>query len=156
MTLCGIGENRPGNLGKPLPMSKFASPMMARSSFAGDVTPGYFKNPEATREAWTRRLVSHGDLGALDPEAPLESSGARKIFSIVPRIEHLSPVYRAAIGDQSFIRQAGWSVTGGRLSPCSSFRTAKNSAALARDESTLSYADIELRCGLKSRGERPA
>ncbi|HEX9443682.1 MAG TPA: AMP-binding protein [Candidatus Binatia bacterium] len=80
VTLSGIGENRPGNLGKP-----FAN---IEIRIAGDgeilvrgptVTPGYFENPEATREVLDADGWFHtGDLGAIEPDGSLRIIGRKK------------------------------------------------------------------------------
>ena len=80
VTLCGIGENRPGNLGRP-----FAN-VQIRIAEDGEilvhgptVSPGYFKNPEATREAFDEAGWYYtGDLGAIDGEGSLRVTGRKK------------------------------------------------------------------------------
>ncbi|TMA68481.1 MAG: long-chain fatty acid--CoA ligase [Deltaproteobacteria bacterium] len=50
VTLCGIGENRPGNLGKPFPNVEVRIADDAEILVCGPtVSPGYFHNPAATR-----------------------------------------------------------------------------------------------------------
>jgi len=80
VTLCGIGENRPGNLGRP-----FAN-VQIRIAEDGEilvhgptVSPGYFKNPEATREAFDEAGWYYtGDLGAIDADGSLRVTGRKK------------------------------------------------------------------------------
>ncbi len=80
VTLCGIGENRPGNLGRP-----FAN-VQIRIAEDGEilvhgptVSPGYFKNPQATREAFDDAGWYYtGDLGAIDPDGSLRVTGRKK------------------------------------------------------------------------------
>jgi long-chain acyl-CoA synthetase len=80
VTLCGIEENRPGNLGKPFPNVEIRiaddSEILVRGP---TVTPGYFKNPEATREVLEPEGWFHtGDLGALDADGSLRMIGRKK------------------------------------------------------------------------------
>jgi len=80
VTLCGIGENRPGNLGRP-----FAN-VQIRIAEDGEilvhgptVSPGYFKNPQATREAFDGAGWFYtGDLGAIDSDGSLRVTGRKK------------------------------------------------------------------------------
>jgi long-chain acyl-CoA synthetase len=80
VTLSGIGENQPGSLGKP-----FAN-IEVRIADDGEilvrgptVTPGYFQNPEATREVLDSDAWFHtGDLGAIDPDGSLRIVGRKK------------------------------------------------------------------------------
>ena len=70
VTLCGIGENRPGNLGKPFPNVEVRIASDSEILVRGPtVSPGYFLNPEATREVLDTDGWFHtGDLGALDAD----------------------------------------------------------------------------------------
>lgn len=80
VTLSGIGENRPGSAGKP-----FAN---VEVRIAGDgellvrgpaVTPGYFENPQATREVLDPDGWFHtGDLGSIDSDGSLRIVGRKK------------------------------------------------------------------------------
>jgi len=80
VTLSGLGDSKPGSLGKPFPNVEI--------SIAGDgeilvrgptVTPGYFENPEATREAIDDDGWYHsGDLGKIDADGCLYVVGRKK------------------------------------------------------------------------------
>jgi long-chain acyl-CoA synthetase len=80
VTLCGIGENGPGNLGKPFPNIEIRIASDSEIFVRGPtVTPGYFQNPEATREVldadgWFRT----GDLGMIEPDGSLRIVGRKK------------------------------------------------------------------------------
>ena len=52
VTLCGIGDTKPGSLGKPFPNCELRIAEDGELLVRGPtVTPGYFENPEATGEA---------------------------------------------------------------------------------------------------------
>lgn len=80
VTLCGIGDNRPGNLGKPFPNIEIRIAGDGEILVRGPtVTPGYFKDPETTREVLDRDGWFHtGDLGALDSDGSLRLIGRKK------------------------------------------------------------------------------
>jgi long-chain acyl-CoA synthetase len=80
VTLCGIGENRPGNLGKPFPNVEIRIADDGEILVRGPtVMPGYFKNPEATCEALdSDGWFFTGDLGALDSDGSLTVIGRKK------------------------------------------------------------------------------
>jgi long-chain acyl-CoA synthetase len=109
VTLCGIGDNRPGNLGKPFPN--------VQVSIAGDgeilvrgptVSPGYFHNPEATREAFDAEGWFHtGDLGALDSDGSLRIIGRKKDVFYCSEGSNIYPsIIELQLEDAPFIRQA--------------------------------------------------
>lgn len=110
VTLSGIGENRPGSLGRPFPNVEVRMAEDGEILVRGPtVTPGYFENPEATREVLDEEGWFHtGDLGATDRDGCLRIVGRKKdIFycsdgtNIYPgRIELLlenDPLVRQAI-----------------------------------------------------------
>ena len=109
VTLCGIGENRPGNLGKP-----FAN-VQIRIADDGEilvrgptVSPGYFKNPEATREAfdedgWYRT----GDLGLLEADGSLRITGRKKdVFNCADGSNIYPGFIELQLENEPFISQA--------------------------------------------------
>ena len=104
VTLCGIGENRPGNLGKPFPNVEVRIAEDAEILVRGPtVSPGYFENPEATREVFRLgRLVSHGRLGCPRSRRLAQSHRPKKgHFLLRGRIEHLPGVHRASVGKRA-------------------------------------------------------
>jgi len=80
VTLCGIGENRPGNLGKPFANVQISIAADGEILVRGPtVSPGYFKNPEATREAFDEEgWYRTGDLGRLEADGSLRITGRKK------------------------------------------------------------------------------
>jgi len=80
VTLCGIGENRPGNLGRPFANVRIRIAEDGEILVHGPtVSPGYFKNPEATREAFDEAGWYYtGDLGAIDADGSLRVTGRKK------------------------------------------------------------------------------
>src|SRR4029450_13543876 len=147
VTLCGIGENRPGNLGKPFPNGE--------SRIAGDgeilvrgptVTPGYFKNPEATREVLdSDGWFYTGDLGAVDSDGSLRIVGRKKdIFNCSDGSNIYPGLIELLLENESFIRQA---VLLGDRRPFVAALVVPDcnqiALALNRDPSTLSNSEIE-------------
>ena len=80
VSLSGIGENRPGSAGKPFPNAEVRIADDGEILVRGPtVTPGYFKNPEATREVLDSDGWFHtGDLGSFDPDGALRIVGRKK------------------------------------------------------------------------------
>jgi long-chain acyl-CoA synthetase len=109
VTLCGIGENRPGNLGKPFPNVEVRiagdSEILVRGP---TVSPGYFHNPEATREAFDPDGWFHtGDLGALDPDGSLRIIGRKKDVFYCAEGSNIYPAFiELQLENVPFIRQA--------------------------------------------------
>jgi long-chain acyl-CoA synthetase len=109
VTLCGIGENRPGNLGRPFPNVEL--------NIAGDgeilvrgptVSPGYFKNPQATAEAFDDQGWFHtGDLGAIDADGSLRITGRKKdVFNCSDGSNVYPSFIELQLENALFIRQA--------------------------------------------------
>ena len=80
VTLCGLGENRPGSLGKPFPNVEVRIAGDGELLVRGPtVTPGYFQDPAATREVLDADGWFHtGDLGAIDLDGSLRIVGRKK------------------------------------------------------------------------------
>ena len=80
VTLSGIGETKPGSLGKPFPNCELRIAEDGELLVRGPtVTPGYFENPEATREAIDLEGWFHtGDLGTIDEDGCLFLTGRKK------------------------------------------------------------------------------
>jgi long-chain acyl-CoA synthetase len=109
VTLCGIGENRPGNLGKP-----FAN-VQIRIAADGEilvrgltVSPGYFKNPEATREAFDDDgWYQTGDLGVIESDGSLRIIGRKKDVFNCSEGSNIYPSFiELQLENETFIRQA--------------------------------------------------
>ena len=109
VTLSGIGENRPGSAGKP-----FAN---VEVRIAGDgellvrgpaVTPGYFENPQATREVLAPDGWFHtGDLGSIDSDGSLRIVGRKKDVFYCIDGSNIYPGYvEILLENDPFIRQA--------------------------------------------------
>jgi long-chain acyl-CoA synthetase len=80
VTLCGLGETRPGNLGKPFANVEIRIAADGEILVRGPtVSPGYFKNPEATAEAFDEEgWYRTGDLGLLETDGSLRIIGRKK------------------------------------------------------------------------------
>ena len=80
VTLSGVGDTKPGSLGKPFPNCEIRIAEDGELLVRGPtVTPGYFENPEATREAIDPDGWFHtGDLGAIDADGCLFITGRKK------------------------------------------------------------------------------
>jgi long-chain acyl-CoA synthetase len=109
VTLCGIGENRPGSLGKPFANVEIRIADDGEILVRGPtVTPGYFKDPDATREALDPDGWFHtGDLGALDPDASLRITGRKKdVFNCADGSNIYPSFIELHLENESFIKQA--------------------------------------------------
>jgi len=109
VTLCGIGENRPGNLGKPFPNVEIRIAADAEIMVRGPtVSPGYFLNPEATREVFDADGWFHtGDLGALEPDGSLRIIGRKKDVFYCADGSNIYPAFiELQLENETFIRQA--------------------------------------------------
>jgi long-chain acyl-CoA synthetase len=145
VTLCGIGENRPGSLGKPFPNVEIHiaddSEILVRGP---TVTPGYFKNPEATHEALDENGWFHsGDLGVLDDDGSLRIIGRKKDVFYCADGSNIYPGFiELQLENESFIRQA---VLLGDHRPFIAALIVPDrqriAAALGRDEGSLSEDD---------------
>ena len=80
VTLSGIGDTKPGSLGKPFPNCEIRVAEDGELLVRGPtVTPGYFENVEATREAIDPEGWFHtGDLGTIDGDGCLFLTGRKK------------------------------------------------------------------------------
>lgn len=148
ITLCGIGENRPGNLGKPFPNVQIGIADDGEILVRGPtVTPGYFKDSEATREAIDENGWYHtGDLGALDSDGSLRIIGRKKDTFNCSDGSNIYPGFiELQLENEPFIRQAV--LVGDRRPFIAALIVPdrqKISAALGRDAATLSHADMEV------------
>ena len=109
VTLCGIGENRPGSLGKPFANVEIRIAADGEILVRGPtVTPGYFKDPEGTREVLDEGGWFHtGDLGALDPDGALRITGRKKdVFNCADGSNIYPGLIELQLENESFIRQA--------------------------------------------------
>jgi long-chain acyl-CoA synthetase len=109
VTLCGIGENRPGNLGKPFANVKIRIAADGEILVRGPtVSPGYFKNLEATQEAfdddgWFRT----GDLGVIESDGSLRIIGRKKdVFNCAEGSNIYPSFIELQLENEPFIRQA--------------------------------------------------
>ena len=109
VTLCGISENRPGNLGKPFANVEIRIATDGEILVRGStVTPGYFKDPEGTREVLDEDGWFHtGDLGALDADGSLRITGRKKdVFNCADGSNIYPGFIELQLENESFIRQA--------------------------------------------------
>ncbi len=109
VTLSGIGENRPGNLGKPFPNIEIRIADDGEILVRGPtVMPGYFQNPEATREVLDPDGWFYtGDLGAIEPDGSLRIVGRKKDVFYCSDGTNIYPAYiELWLENEPFIRQA--------------------------------------------------
>jgi long-chain acyl-CoA synthetase len=147
VTLCGIGENRPGNLGKPFPNVEVRIAADAEILVRGPtVSPGYFHNPEATREVFDADGWFHtGDLGALDPDGSLRIIGRKKDVFYCSEGSNIYPSFiELQLENELFMRQA---VLLGDHRPFIAALIVPDrraiAAALSKDEASLADGAIE-------------
>jgi long-chain acyl-CoA synthetase len=109
VTLCGIGDARPGSLGKPFPNVELRIAADGEILVRGPtVTPGYFKDPDATREAIDADGWFHsGDLGTLDAEGCLYVMGRKKdVFYCADGSNIFPGRIELMLENDPFVRQA--------------------------------------------------
>ncbi len=147
VTLSGIGENRPGSAGKP-----FAN---VEVRIAGDgellvrgpaVTPGYFENPQATREVLDPDGWFHtGDLGSIDSDGSLRIVGRKKDIFYCTDGSNIYPGYvEILLENDPFIRQAV--LLGDHLPFMAALlvpEVARIAAELKKPDSFLTPAEVE-------------
>ncbi len=109
VTLCGIGENRPGNLGKPFANVQIRIAEDSEILVRGPtVSPGYFKNPQATGEAFDAEGWFYtGDLGAIEADGSLRITGRKKdVFNCSDGSNIYPSFIELQLENEPFIRQA--------------------------------------------------
>src|SRR5262245_10128432 len=109
VTLSGIGDTKPGSLGKPFPNCELRIAEDGELLVRGPtVTPGYFENPEATREAIDPEGWFHtGDLGTIDAEGCLFITGRKKDIFNCSDGSNIYPGYiELLLENEPFVRQA--------------------------------------------------
>ena len=109
VTLSGIGDTKPGSLGKPFPNCELRIAEDGELLVRGPtVTPGYFENPEATREAIDPEGWFHtGDLGTIDADGCLFISGRKKDIFNCSDGSNIYPGYiELLLENEPFVRQA--------------------------------------------------
>jgi long-chain acyl-CoA synthetase len=109
VTLSGIGESKPGSLGKPFPNCEIRIATDGELLVRGPtVTPGYFENPEATRDAIDPEGWFHtGDLGRIDADGCLFIVGRKKDVFNCSEGSNIYPGYiELLLENDPFIRQA--------------------------------------------------
>ena len=109
VTLSGIGDTKPGSLGKPFPNCELHIAEDGELLVRGPtVTPGYFENPEATREAIDSEGWFHtGDLGTIDADGCLFITGRKKdIFNCSDGSNIYPGSIELLLENEPFVRQA--------------------------------------------------
>jgi len=109
VTLCGIGDTKPGSLGNPFPNCELRIAEDGELLVRGPtVTPGYFENPEATGEAIDAEGWFHtGDLGRIDADGCLFLTGRKKdIFNCSDGSNIYPGFIELLLENDSFVRQA--------------------------------------------------
>jgi long-chain acyl-CoA synthetase len=109
VTLSGIGDTKPGSLGKPFPNCELRIAEDGELLVRGPtVTPGYFENPEATREAIDTEGWFHtGDLGNIDADGCLFITGRKKDVFNCSDGSNIYPGYiELLLENEPFVRQA--------------------------------------------------
>ena len=109
VSLSGLGEAKPGSLGKPFPNVQVRIADDGEIMVRGPtVTPGYFENPEATREAIDDDGWFHsGDLGRIDSDGCLYVIGRKKDVFYCSDGSNVYPGYiELLLENDPFVRQA--------------------------------------------------
>ena len=109
VTLSGVGDNKPGSLGRPFANVELRIAEDGELLVRGPtVTPGYFNNPEATREAIDAEGWFHtGDCGMIDDEGCLFIVGRKKDIFNCSDGSNIYPAHiELLLENDRFIRQA--------------------------------------------------
>jgi long-chain acyl-CoA synthetase len=108
VTLCGIGNVKPGSLGRPFPNVELRLADDGELLVRGpSVTPGYFEDPEATREAFDAEgWFRTGDLARMDDGALFIVGRKKDIFNCADGSNIYPGNIEALLENDSFIRQA--------------------------------------------------
>jgi long-chain acyl-CoA synthetase len=109
VTVSGLDENDPTNLGKPFANVEIRLAEDGELLVRGpSVSPGYFKNPEATREAFEPDGWFHtGDLGEISANGSLRLVGRKKdVFNCADGTNIYPQQIEVLLEADPFIRQA--------------------------------------------------
>ena len=109
ISISGMGDFRPGSAGKPFPNVELSIAEDGEILVRGPaVFPGYFENPQATREALDPDGWNHtGDLGKIDPDGYLFLVGRKKDVFNCSDGSNIYPGFIELLLEQdSLIRQA--------------------------------------------------
>jgi len=109
VTLSGVGDNKPGSLGRPFANVELRIAEDGELLVRGPtVTPGYFNDPEATREAIDAEGWFHtGDCGMIDDEGCLFIVGRKKDIFNCSDGSNIYPAHiELLLENDRFIRQA--------------------------------------------------
>ena len=147
VTLSGLGEPRPGSAGKPFPNAKVRIAEDGEILVRGPaVFPGYFGDPETTREALDADGWCHtGDLGTLDSDGYLYVVGRKKDIFYCSDGSNIYPGFIEVLLEQDpFIREAA--LLGDRRPFIAALIVpdrGRIAAELNKEESTLTDDDIQ-------------
>jgi long-chain acyl-CoA synthetase len=147
ITLSGLGDTKPGSLGKPFPNVELKIADDGEILVRGPtVTPGYFENPEATREAIDDEgWYYSGDLGKVDADGCLYIVGRKKDVFYCPDGSNIYPSYiELLLENDVFIHQA---ILLGDKRPFMAALIVPDrkriAAELGKDEAALTDSEIE-------------
>ena len=147
VTLSGLGEPRPGSAGKPFPNAEVRIAEDGEILVRGPaVFPGYFGDPETTREALDADGWCHtGDLGSLDSDGYLYVVGRKKDIFYCSDGSNIYPGFIEVLLEQDpFIREAA--LLGDRRPFIAALIVPDReriAAELTKEESTLTDDDIQ-------------
>ncbi len=147
VTLSGLGEPRPGSAGKPFPNAEVRIAEDGEILVRGPaVFPGYFGDPETTREALDADGWCHtGDLGTLDSDGYLYVVGRKKDIFYCSDGSNIYPGFIELLLEQDpFIREAA--LLGDRRPFIAALIVpdrGRIAAELNKEESTLTDDDIQ-------------
>ena len=147
VTLSGLGEPRPGSAGKPFPNAEVRIAEDGEILVRGPaVFPGYFGDPETTREALDADGWCHtGDLGSLDSDGYLYVVGRKKDIFYCSDGSNIYPGFIELLLEQDpFIREAA--LLGDRRPFIAALIVpdrGRIAAELNKEESTLTDDDIQ-------------